>query len=1069
MKFSIIVVALNPGEKLKKTIDSILCQTYTDYEIVVKDGGSRDGSVETLPKDKGIRIFAKPDTGIYDAMNQAVQEAEGEYILFLNCGDSFYDEKVLERAAACIAGEQAESPLVVYGDTYSIKNDVMLTAPGKIDGFTCYRNIPCHQSCFYEARLCKERAYCTEYRIRADYDHFLWCYYKAGAKMVSMKSAVSSYEGGGYSESRENRKRDKEEHQLITEQYMSGEELKDYRRRMLFTLAPVRRFLGENRLTAWLYHWVKDCLQNHKLRILAGLVVLAAELFLFFGTGVLREDIEDAHIKGSAWQKYVLGEGVRYRQEFIPQYENLSIVGIAVKIGDITQRDGSIKVSIEDENGEVIFEEVRSVAGMNDEIFTDFYVDGTFIPGQPYYMTVAAEPSSAGEYPYIYVCEKDYYLAENGSLEQYGTLDNLQLSTSYQYLDLLLSSKVRNVILICIVTALGIMFGLPDNKYFRKLVGILLLVAGPYMVGARLELMTGALGDGEALLTYRPVYYLPISLKWNVGLMYGIELFILLCTQSARITVLLTNIGLTLLYSVNYFVFLYRGTPLRMNDFAAAGTAVKVLDGYSFIPNSHLAVVWGLTGAIVVFAVQIGKGRLQKQKERRKQRKRRKVVIRLASYVVTISVALTVGGYCFQKLTTTDILEEKYGFIDSECQGFYQDLIYWYDGYLVATCIEIKNSRIVPPDEYSVERVEEILEENGTGEEITEELPHVILVMNESFSDLRVVADLGLNQENMEFFNSLQENTIRGFVNASIVGGGTANTEFEVFTGCSMAFCPAGYYPYQQAIKAPVNSMISQMKKYGYTTYSMHPESAVNWNREYVYQYYGFDYSLWEEDFEGAEWVHRGVSDAATYDKIIELYENRAPGEKMFVFDLTMQNHGGYALETGPDEIMATNYDEDQLNEYLSLVKISDEALEELVNYFAAQEEKVIICMFGDHQPWVTDLLTVSSETESEKALKKYKTPFVIWANYDIEEENGYDISMNYLGGLIQKTAGIPLSPFFTYLEQLRKEYPIIAAKGYVDRDGNYYNWDGTGKEFLDYRMLQYNYLYDKSRVEWGY
>lgn len=262
MKFSIVVVALNPGDKLKQTIDSVICQSCTDYEIVVKDGGSKDGSLEKLPKNERIRVFVEKDTGIYDAMNQAVAKAQGEYILFLNCGDSFYDNKVLDKAAACIEREQGTEPLVVYGDTYGAKNNVMITAPRTIDGFACYRNIPCHQSCFYNAKLCKEKPYRQEYRIRADYDHFLWCFYEAKAKMVYLESVVASYEGGGYSESKENRKRDKEEHRLITEVYMEPEELAKYRRTMLLTLAPLRSFLAESRVTSRLYHWIKGWLYH---------------------------------------------------------------------------------------------------------------------------------------------------------------------------------------------------------------------------------------------------------------------------------------------------------------------------------------------------------------------------------------------------------------------------------------------------------------------------------------------------------------------------------------------------------------------------------------------------------------------------------------------------------------------------------------------------------------------------------------------------------------------------------------------------------------------------------------
>ena len=78
MKFSIIVVALNAGEKLKETVDSVLNQTWQDYEIVVKDGGSKDGSVDALPEDERIKVYVEKDTGIYEAMNQAVAKAKGE-------------------------------------------------------------------------------------------------------------------------------------------------------------------------------------------------------------------------------------------------------------------------------------------------------------------------------------------------------------------------------------------------------------------------------------------------------------------------------------------------------------------------------------------------------------------------------------------------------------------------------------------------------------------------------------------------------------------------------------------------------------------------------------------------------------------------------------------------------------------------------------------------------------------------------------------------------------------------------------------------------------------------------
>ena len=107
MRFSIIVVTLNAGEKLKETVQSVLAQQFTDYEIVVKDGGSTDGSVEKLPQDARLMVYVRKDKGIYDAMNQAVEFAKGQYVLFLNCGDFFYDQTVLTRADAALAAAEA--------------------------------------------------------------------------------------------------------------------------------------------------------------------------------------------------------------------------------------------------------------------------------------------------------------------------------------------------------------------------------------------------------------------------------------------------------------------------------------------------------------------------------------------------------------------------------------------------------------------------------------------------------------------------------------------------------------------------------------------------------------------------------------------------------------------------------------------------------------------------------------------------------------------------------------------------------------------------------------------------
>lgn len=269
MRFSVITVCLNPGDKLKTTLDSVLAQTCTDYEIIIKDGGSSDGAVEAWRKTCGesaaaerARVFVENDRGIYDAMNQAVKAALGEFLVFMNCGDVFADEKVLERVNNAVEEQARQGTdlgrLVLYGDTCSGKKDVVIASAPKITGFTCYRNIPCHQSCFYAKPLCDGKPYDLKYKIRADYDHFLWCFYQAHAVFCHVGFPVSAYEGGGYSESRENRRRDGEEHRQITEAYMAKGELFWYRTLMLLSLAPLRRAMAESSVFAGFYHRLKE-------------------------------------------------------------------------------------------------------------------------------------------------------------------------------------------------------------------------------------------------------------------------------------------------------------------------------------------------------------------------------------------------------------------------------------------------------------------------------------------------------------------------------------------------------------------------------------------------------------------------------------------------------------------------------------------------------------------------------------------------------------------------------------------------------------------------------------------
>lgn len=274
--FSIIVVALNPGDRLRETLDSIKVQTYKDYEVVIKDGGSTDGSLEVLEKEgyfdffSEVKIIRQKDESIYDGMNQALEHVTGKYVEFLNCGDCFYDKGVLENVAEFIEKKEKESidadvrqPAIFYGNQFNrLQNSVVTSAP-VINDFTCYRNVPCHQVCFYASELLKSRGFKTEYTVRADYEHFLYCVYERKATTFSMPYIVCFYEGGGYSETKENRKKSAIQHEEITKYYL-GTKVYFYRLIMFLSMAGIRSKIAENSILSKPYNTLKTLVYKMK-------------------------------------------------------------------------------------------------------------------------------------------------------------------------------------------------------------------------------------------------------------------------------------------------------------------------------------------------------------------------------------------------------------------------------------------------------------------------------------------------------------------------------------------------------------------------------------------------------------------------------------------------------------------------------------------------------------------------------------------------------------------------------------------------------------------------------------
>ena len=551
----------------------------------------------------------------------------------------------------------------------------------------------------------------------------------------------------------------------------------------------------------------------------------------------------------------------------------------------------------------------------------------------------------------------------------------------------------------------------------------------------------------------------PLILLGNYAFYLMLFGFVFALCNRIKWSVIITSSILYIFGLVNHFVLMFRGSPFIPMDFMAAKTAMNVAQSY------HFTFTYNLILATLLFVIVI----LLSCKANYVNRDIRKQLLYRGSVIVSVVVVM----FTFYQ---TDLFTN----MGIKADLWNQSRGYRNSGSAVNFWLNTKYLFVDEPKAYSADKVNEIAEETDSKEVSAKpqakEKPNIIAIMNETFSDLSVINDFETNEDYLPFWRSLKENTIKGNLFVSIHGSGTSNSEFEFLTGNTMAFLPAGSNAYELYIKEETQSLVSTLNDQGYTSQAVHPYYPNGWKRDVVYPLFGFKNFFSIDDFLNPQIFRRYISDKSSYDKIVDLYESKEEGEKVFLFDVTMQNHGGY--DTQYDNFEETIHlvnpqgDYPKTQQYLSLIRESDNAYQQLIEYFSKVDEPTIIVMFGDHQPKIEDEFYEDlygkslSDLTLEEQQRRYTVPFMIWANYDIEEQEIDRISANYLSSLLLETAGLEMTPYNEYLLELYKTLPVVSGVGYVDKDGNYYDYDDKSPytDLLDdYKMIQYNNLFDKT------
>lgn len=569
------------------------------------------------------------------------------------------------------------------------------------------------------------------------------------------------------------------------------------------------------------------------------------------------------------------------------------------------------------------------------------------------------------------------------------------------------------------------------------------------------------------------IYLLPTD---DVGALYqvvliGVVLLVLyLLAQRHGVGLVLGIIAFLALGIAEYFVIKFKGTSIAASDIFAINTAAAVSDAYIYsidegvLQGTACAFV-GICAASFVFPVS--------------HRTRR---TRIVDVVGNLSVSVCCIAALLGFVTHVNV-KEAYDIWPDYWNSIPQHSA---NGFLSTFVTEAQNLDIEAPEGYTDEKAEELISyyadqyDTSTGqtaaraesvEQFNEIQPNVIVVMDEAFADLSIINELGCGYSGPEFWNTgMSDSLLSGAMYTSVLGTGTCNTEFEFLTNAAMLFVGDGKLVYPMYDLSNIDTLPRQFKKLGYACTAMHPNLASNWSRDRVYPEMGFDQFLSIDDFEGAPSFHSGVTDAATFDKCLEVLESG--NTPQFIFAVTMQNHSAYTqgnipapqLTSYEPEGAGTAEDAAQLNEYLSCIDATDADLRAFVEELRGIDKPTVLVFFGDHQPFVSQVYNdayFTGETDVAHAARIYQTSYRIWANYDVAGSDQVDLksdlSAPVLGAEMMNIIGVPLTDYQKAMLAYRSNVPLTYAYGYMAPDGVWYAnyWEEAPHRNL-YRELGY-------------
>ena len=520
---------------------------------------------------------------------------------------------------------------------------------------------------------------------------------------------------------------------------------------------------------------------------------------------------------------------------------------------------------------------------------------------------------------------------------------------------------------------------------------------------------------------------------------YLVFCLIYLLVKKAWISVTLFGFSSAVLGFADYMKLLMRGDPFTPMDITLAGQAKELL---SFVELSPPVIFFVFVIATLLWIVYLFFAKPDCPG---------KVWLRLPIVCVLLLVS---GLFIGDQNRVAGMLHSFDLYLED---GFLQRYYYNENGFSCGFTMNALSLNVSPPENYSEETVAEALEPYDFSESADAELYDVIIVLNESFFDLREMEGLSFSEDPLKNYDAIRKrsNCCYGTMYSTALGGGTVMPEFQILSGLTTAILPSGASPYMY-IGEDTETYITNYQDAGYKTTAIHLYDTSFYRRDLAYEYIGFDELIGLEDLTEdivPEYSRAYVTDKTT-EEAIEYYmdRNTEDGTPSVVFAITIENHQAYGYNPDNTIAVTSEYFDDALaadvNTYTQGLKNADQMLKNLVSYMDQRDRPTVLLFFGDHKPTLGSVHKLyedcgyynSADFSTEGRKKIFSTPFLIYTNQKAEAgllEHGVnnEISDYHLLNAVTAATGFRQTPYMNFLEEMYGILPYYNACLSMDSD----------------------------------